>query len=629
MNTFSNSISDITRGIYRSLNRFPLVIGLAGLISLVSIVLIIGEDYRPLWNVIMCAALGVPLLFSTTIMIENKVFKNPILVQSLALSFLVGLFFTLPMEDHKLISSLAIIRYSFINAAVHLFLSFAPFLKKGNMNGFWQYNRMLFQRTLSSILFSGVLLGGFCAALGLIDLLLGVNIPGQLYGILAVIFGSLVNIWIFMSGVPEAIDKLDEDLDYPRNLKMFLQFVLLPLLVLYVVILISYLLKIAIIQDGSEGIISRLIIGVSVLGVLTLLLLNPYSKLKEGKWLAWVTKAYYLILTPLAIILFVALSYRVSAYGITINRYILGVIGLWLLGISLHFNFAGKNIKVIPISLSLLTILSIIGPWSVLSVSEKSQFNRLNQMLVKEQMLVDGKLKIENRIESAGKYYDEDWKTAVLPDENLKEIESVLTYLTDYHEFNSLQPLFNQDLTVLEADSFSDFSDRDFEMKLLGLRSLRYFEQTAVAVTVEDEAEVVETEGVVIEDYFYYTRKDQEVIPIGAYDFMIPIDPTDLESVEGIQEYQIGGQDLVFKLNSDMNLELIGSDKKAISVSILPFLEGLTSSNGKPLRLEQMSFKHRSEDINLSFVFNEIEYVQGQNENRLKSYSGYLMVKFN
>lgn len=83
---------------------------------------------------------------------------------------------------------------------------------------------------------------------------------------------------------------------------------------------------------------------------------------------------------------------RVSQYGITINRYYIILFALWLAGMALYFLLKKKNIKVIPMSLFVLALISAFGPSSSINVSVRSQMKRLVAVAEKNKIWSEGKI---------------------------------------------------------------------------------------------------------------------------------------------------------------------------------------------------------------------------------------------
>ena len=335
----------------KSLFRFPLTI-LSALIGVsISIYLVELnkeiENSFPYINTLLTAALGIPLFFCTAIycsMSEVNSIKKA-LIYSSSFLLLIAIFLSLPNSEVTNNTSIPYIKYTIYNIIIHLLVSFIPYLKTKKRNGFWNYNKTLFIRVWTSILYSGVLYLGLIFALFAVDKLFNIDFHEELYFDIYIITAGLFNTWFFVAGIPEDLNNLENETNYPQGLKIFTQFVLLPLLILYLIILYAYILKIVIVWDWPKGIVAYLISGVSILGILAVLLIYPYSNSKENSWIKKFSRIYYFILFPLIIVLFLAIKMRIEDYGITINRYIIILLGIWLVLVSTYFSVGQKNIK--------------------------------------------------------------------------------------------------------------------------------------------------------------------------------------------------------------------------------------------------------------------------------------------
>jgi hypothetical protein len=86
--------------------------------------------------------------------------------------------------------------------------------------------------------------------------------------------------------------------------------------------------------------------------------------------------------------LFIAIGKRVTEYGVTEQRFFLIVLGGLLFGLAGYFIFSGrKKIKVIPISLFTVALLTLWGPWSAYNFSLRSQKSRAEKILEKNGLL--------------------------------------------------------------------------------------------------------------------------------------------------------------------------------------------------------------------------------------------------
>ncbi|MBN2089940.1 DUF4153 domain-containing protein, partial [candidate division KSB1 bacterium] len=306
------------------------------------------------------------------------------------------------------------------------------FLGRNELNGFWQYNKTLFFRLLGSLIYTIVLFAGLAFALAALDNLFGIDVPGKRYGELAVLLFGVFNIWVFLASVPRDLDAMEHETEYPKGLRIFAQYILLPLVVVYWLILYAYLAKILIEWDWPQGWVSKLILGFSATGIFTLLLLYPIRDLSENRWIRRAWRGFFYILMPLLIMLPLAVWRRISQYGITEGRYLALVLGGWLIFLVIYFLFMkGKNIKLIPLTLGVLCLLVSFGPWSVFDISANSQVARLEKLLGNNAILVNGQVQ----------------KATVKPStDDSREISSILAYLHDLHGYECIQPWFQTNL---------------------------------------------------------------------------------------------------------------------------------------------------------------------------------------
>ncbi len=426
------SLQKISSDAMETFARFPLPLISAAAGTIAALILMDHEGpARPtiVWSVLYCGILGIPLLTGTSLFVE-KSRSNPSVGWSVKIAALLLLVAYACMIPPELIDAPAmhVIRLLLLAFAAHLFVAFGPFMTGDELNGFWQYNKTLFLRILVAVLFAHVVFAGLAFALAALDNLFGMHIPGKRYAELWVLVSGLFITWYFLAGIPKNLDECDASTDYPKGLKVFAQYILLPIVLVYLVILYAYLGKILISWDWPQGWVSKLILGFSGTGILSLLLLHPVSRQTENVWIRTVARWFYVVLIPVVVMLFFAVWRRVSEYGITEGRYLAIALGVWLVIVILYFLFLPrKNIKFIPVSLFLSTLLVIFGPWSVFTVSEQSQVSRLETLLTRNSILVDGKAK-----KGGGG----------LPSADVREISAVLSYLHDMHGYESIQPWF-------------------------------------------------------------------------------------------------------------------------------------------------------------------------------------------
>lgn len=273
-----------------------------------------------------------------------------------------------------------IILFFVLAIAVHLLVAFSPFIRDSDMRRFWAYNKSIFIRILTAGLYSAVLFGGLALALSAIEQLFDVNVQESSYAKIFIFIATVFNTWFFLAGFPEVDDQVVE-LDYPKGLRLFTQYVLLPLVTIYLLILYAYAGKILFTMNWPRGWVSYLVIGFSMAGILALLLVWPLREEEQFKWIKLYAKGFFMALFPLVVLLFFSIYLRVSEYGITINRWFVILLACWLLLIAVYFLVSKqKRIRFIPVTLFFTALLSAYGPLSAFNVAFRSQKLRLMEV---------------------------------------------------------------------------------------------------------------------------------------------------------------------------------------------------------------------------------------------------------
>ena len=414
----------------RAARRFPFVLFCALALTITSVVLLESESKRSMgFPILFAAALGIPLLTALAFCAQKGKWGPGLSIgsQLLGVILLLGYGTSVPISfPHE--QADFFIRFALLAAGLVLLVMVAPYLKKGEQNGFWQYNKTLLFRLFVTAIFSAVLFAGLAIALAALDNLFGVSVPPKRYGELWALVAGLFAPWFFLSGVPEDLDSLDRSEQYPKGLKVFVQYILLSLVTVYFLILYAYLLKILVQWDWPKGWVSSLILGFSATSILSLLLMHPIRDRSENAWIRAAGKWLYIVLIPLVVVLFLAVTERIGDYGITESRYAGIVLGIWLSAQVLYFLFSkSKSIKFTVGSLCLLAFLISFGPWGMLGVSQRSQVGRLNRLLIKNGILVNGMVQKEH-----GK----------VPREDAQEISSIVRYLNQVHGCDAIRPWF-------------------------------------------------------------------------------------------------------------------------------------------------------------------------------------------
>lgn len=394
------TLAPIVNAALRSARRFPLVLA-TGIVAAYAGIRLVNlsryEAEQPYIRLIFSVILGFPLFFALAMFLERRKYSRVTkwLIYALGICVLVGFWDLWPNWS----SDLQHIHFIQIAVAFHLLVAFLPYVGFIQPNSFWQYNRALFTRFLTSVFYSAILFAGLSLAFLAVDKLFGVTIEGEAYGRLWFVIAFVFNTWFFISDIPEDLTRLELSTEYPRELRLLTQWILIPIVSIYLLILTIYLAKVLVTWEWPSGWIGYLVSSVATVGILSWLLVYPLEGHEGYGWVRTFARWFYILIMPAIVMLWMAIWKRVEQYGITEERYFLIILSVWFGAVALYYTFSrSRNIKIIPTSLCLLALLTFAGPWGAYTVSRESQIKRLEEVLKKNGLLSpDGTLRTSSK----------------------------------------------------------------------------------------------------------------------------------------------------------------------------------------------------------------------------------------
>ncbi len=501
-----------------------------------------------------------------------------------------------------------------------LFLNaFLPYLKVKSLQGFWQYNKSLFLGYLIAHLYAQVLSVGLVIALLALDNLFNADIQPQRYAQISVMISLFFHSWVFLSKLPENLDELDNDLSYPKGLKVFTQYILLPLVSLYLCILYAYEIKIITVWSWPVGWVSNLVLWYSVVSILSLLLLYPLMNLKENKWIQIFSKWFFRALTPLIVMLFMAIIERISQYGITEPRYIVFVMASGLAIVVLYFVLSKKrDIRIIPFIIALLAFLSAVGPWSASNVSLNSQKNRLESFLIETKLLIDGELvKPKEKISF----------------EDNKEMSSIVDYLYYTHGLTAFEGLLED--SIIAQDNLDQVKDSTYK-KGRGTRGggrVAYTPKNKVGTICSLLGFSYENKWSSVESmkYFNLFTREEKSVDIQGYEKLIHLKNS--FDNRNINEFQLDSMTCFVNSKRDDGIIsiTIGTDESIYdSLGYLDLTDTLITlnsySNTTDLSIDDLTFYLQGNYYEAMIIFKSIDG-QYNEKVRISSFDGVLLLK--
>ena len=565
------SLHHLGLGLLQTCRRFPWTI-LYALAGMLSAQVLVGSDPQPQLAVklVLCCELGLVFSIALTVWAESRKVRTAWL-QIALLALLTGYFFLFPPA----LRGADWYRFFLLAAFGHLAVSVAPFLKKGSVGDFWHYNKTLFLKFLTAFLYSAVLFAGICVAVLAIDELFKLGFNDNIYFRIWLVIAAVFNTCFFLANLPPA-DK-DHPQDYPKGLKIFTQYVLIPLISIYVVILLVYEIKILVQGSLPNGWVANLIIAFAVAGILSLLLIHPIRKQEENKWILWYSKIYYIALIPLTLLLFVAIITRLRSYGFTEERFLVLATGLWLVFIIVYtLSRKQAQIKIIPLSLMavIMVTLLLISPICI-----RSQQNRLRAMLLQNHRLQQGK------ITDAG---------ATLSPEQRSNITSIVQYLYENHGRRPLQPFFAIDLSRLDS-SYSTYVFTNVVLDSVNIEAIRPYQLAAKSTGIT---------------YFHIYSKNNATVQTTGYDYLLNGPYLDPAVPDQARVWQVGHHQISIQMNDSLVFLVQLDDSAGLELPAGTMIRQLVwryANNGtEPEDMEELTLAAENDRMKVKLLISDL-----------------------
>ena len=256
----------------------------------------------------------------------------------------------------------------------------APFAGRGDSSAFWMFATRSAFAVLLGVLALLLFAGGISAILASLTYLFGIPVPDDLYGHVWLSTGLFAAPLFGLGQLPDRFDeKPGEALQgfMDRGMRALGDFVAAPLLILYAIILHLYALKIVVTGEVPQGQIGWLVLTYGFCIFAALLVINPFFDRARAPTRAFLRLWPFFLPIPLVLLAY-ALMLRVGEFGITPERYLLGLFGLvtvLLLALQLLPRMRG-DIRTIAALAAAALIFGGFGPQGALGVSIASQASR-------------------------------------------------------------------------------------------------------------------------------------------------------------------------------------------------------------------------------------------------------------
>ncbi|WML39467.1 DUF4153 domain-containing protein [Neobacillus sp. OS1-2] len=294
-----------------------------------------------------------------------------------------------------------------------------------------------FKSFFNTLFFSGVIFGGLAIILSAIHQLI-FNINSAAYSHTANIVFILFAPMYFLSLIPTYPRKnkrkeyIEKAASCPKFLDILLSYILIPLLSVFTLILLIYIIKNIGGEFWKDNLLEPMLVSYAITVILMYILVSEI----ENKFTAFFRLIFPKVLVPIVLFQITSSILSVVDTGVTHTRYYVILFGIFAAaaGILLSFLPVRKN-GVIAVMLIIFSVISIVPPVDAFTISRSSQIDTLKNVLLKNKMLENNTIRPDDTIPAKDKQIITDTISYLEMMGYTKKIEWLPDDFNAYHDF--------------------------------------------------------------------------------------------------------------------------------------------------------------------------------------------------
>lgn len=323
--------------------------------------------------------------------------------------------------------------------AIGLSVFFLSFFKEKNDIPSWNFALSSITACVTANVIGCIMSGGICFLILSVHKLFDLSIDSTCYLYIVILCNVCLSMFLFLGLLPQKREKHNTRPLQHSFLNGVIHYLFLPLTGGYLIVLYIYALRILINWELPIGWVSWLVITLMTGCIVIEFGLYPSRMAQQKRTDNLIARWLPLFVLPLLFLMTIGIIRRFNDYGVTINRLYLITLNIWCYFVCIILIIIkAKRISWIPISFSLVFLLTSVLPVNYASITRQIIQKEVNQTIIRQKPMLNLPLSQEQ--------YNQWLKT--FSSEQARQINEKFIYLYEWFGKESICQWIDEDASL-------------------------------------------------------------------------------------------------------------------------------------------------------------------------------------
>lgn len=323
--------------------------------------------------------------------------------------------------------------------AIGLSVFFLSFFKEKNDIPSWNFALSSITACVTANVIGCIMSGGICFLILSVHKLFDLSIDSTCYLYIVILCNVCLSMFLFLGLLPQKQEKHNTRPLQHSFLNGVIHYLFLPLTGGYLIVLYIYALHILINWELPIGWVSWLVITLMTGCIVIEFGLYPSRMAQQKRTDNLIARWLPLFVLPLLFLMTIGIIRRFNDYGVTINRLYLITLNIWCYFVCITLIIIkAKRISWIPISFSLVFLLTSVLPVNYASITRQIIQKEVNQTIIRQKPMLNLPLSQEQ--------YNQ-WLKTFSP-EQARQINEKFIYLYEWFGKESICQWIDEDASL-------------------------------------------------------------------------------------------------------------------------------------------------------------------------------------